>query len=113
MSVSQSLSLIGVVLIVLGLGCFPVGYRINPVRDLSMFENLVDLGLFWKVGVMLVGIGIAFLLVGGMCLCLRKVRPSDVILTGNLTRNSKRPMYFAAPRNVSRTIRCRSRTSER
>jgi hypothetical protein len=31
-----------------------------------MFENLVDLGLFWKVGVMLVGIGIAFLLVGGI-----------------------------------------------
>jgi multisubunit Na+/H+ antiporter MnhB subunit len=66
MSVSQSLSLVGVVLIVLGLGCFPVGYGINPVRDLSMFENLVDLGLFWKVGVMLVGIGVAFLLVGGI-----------------------------------------------
>ena len=61
-------SLIGVVLIVLGLGCFPVGYGINPVRDLSRFENLVDLGLFWKVGVMLVGIGIAFafLFVGGI-----------------------------------------------
>jgi hypothetical protein len=60
----------GVVLIVAGLGCFPLGRGVNPVRDLSVFENLADLDLFWKMGFALVGVGIAFLVAGGIAFVL-------------------------------------------
>ena len=40
-----------------GLGCFPVGYGVNPKRDMSLFENLADTGIFMKLGLILIVAG--------------------------------------------------------
>jgi hypothetical protein len=50
MTLSDWLRLIGVALIGAGLLCFPVGFGVNPERDLSAFFNLADLGWFVKAG---------------------------------------------------------------
>lgn len=61
-TVREALRAIGIVAILIGGLCFPVGYGINPERDLSAFHNLADLGMFQRVGVILVGVGVAVLL---------------------------------------------------
>ena len=40
------LRIAGVASIAGGALCFPVGYGVNPKRDLSVFSNLADMGLF-------------------------------------------------------------------
>src|SRR5205807_1019744 len=49
----------GVVSIAGGALCLPVGYGINPKRDLSVFSNLADMGIFVTVGLVLLAVGIA------------------------------------------------------
>jgi hypothetical protein len=38
--------------------CFPVGFGVNPKRDLSLFNNLADLGAFFQMGFALVALGL-------------------------------------------------------
>jgi len=51
--------LAGWLLVCLGVMFMPLGYGINPKRDLSLFHNLADLPAFlmWAVG--FVGVGVA------------------------------------------------------
>lgn len=48
----------GMLLFVAGLVCLPVGYGVNPKRDLNFFNNLADLGAFVRVSVVLVAVGL-------------------------------------------------------
>jgi hypothetical protein len=36
----------GIVMIGMGLLCFPIGFGMSPKRDISAFSNLADLSLF-------------------------------------------------------------------
>ena len=47
----------GVLCFACGLMLIPLGYGISPKRDLSAFNNIVDLGVFFKTGLLLVAIG--------------------------------------------------------
>ena len=51
------LRIAGVASAAVGLGCFPVGYGVNPMRDMSLFENLADTGIFVKLGLILIVAG--------------------------------------------------------
>jgi hypothetical protein len=48
----------GVVTFAVGLVCLPVGFGVNPKRDLSLFYNLADLGVFLTIGLILVAAGL-------------------------------------------------------
>ena len=48
---------LGVAIPATGLVCLPVGYGINPKRDLSVFNNLADMGIFVTMGLILVAVG--------------------------------------------------------
>jgi len=41
--------------------CLPVGYGINPKRDLSAFSNVADMGMFIAMGLTLLAIGAVLL----------------------------------------------------
>lgn len=69
----------GYVLIVLGLGCFPFGSGASPKRDLDAFNNLADVGLFWKAGVGLVGMGVLCLIASNISWGRSRSRRHDVI----------------------------------
>lgn len=66
MTVRETLRVLGIVAILIGGLCFPVGYRISPERDLSAFHNLADLAMFQPAGVLLVGVGAAVLLASSL-----------------------------------------------
>jgi len=51
------LRIAGVASAAVGLGCFPVGYGVNPQRDMGLFENLADTGIFVKLGLILIAAG--------------------------------------------------------
>jgi hypothetical protein len=59
--VSTALRIAGIGTMALGLLCFPAGAGLNPKRDLSVFANLADLGLFWKTGLVLLALGAVIL----------------------------------------------------
>jgi hypothetical protein len=59
---SEWLRGIGWVLIAVGIACFPFGLGASPKRDLNTFNNLADLGLFWKTGIGLIVMGIVCLI---------------------------------------------------
>jgi hypothetical protein len=40
-----------------GVLCLPVGFGVNPLRDLSAFDNLADMGVFVKAAIVLIPIG--------------------------------------------------------
>ncbi len=61
MTLREMLRVFGIIAILIGGLCFPVGYGISPERDLSAFHNLADLGMFQRVGTILVGAGAAVL----------------------------------------------------
>ncbi len=58
-----------------GVLCLPVGYGVNPKRDLSAFSNLADMGIFVTSGLIMVAIG-AVLLLGSWLLPGKE--PEDV-----------------------------------
>jgi hypothetical protein len=60
--VAIALRIAGIVVMLIGLMCMP-GIGPNPKRDLSAFNNLADLGLFWKMGLVLLPLGAAMLVV--------------------------------------------------
>jgi hypothetical protein len=66
MTLSDRFRAIGYVLILVGVGCFPMAMGASAKRDLSTFNHLADLGLFWKVGAAMVGLGIACLLASSL-----------------------------------------------
>jgi hypothetical protein len=57
----------GVVSVAGGALCLPVGYGINPKRDLSVFSNLADTGIFVTLGLVLLAVG-ALLFLGAWLL---------------------------------------------
>jgi multisubunit Na+/H+ antiporter MnhB subunit len=56
----------GMAIAAVGVLCLPVGFGVNPKRDLSAFFNLADMGLFIKAALVLIPIGVIVLLVGYM-----------------------------------------------
>jgi multisubunit Na+/H+ antiporter MnhB subunit len=54
----------GVAIASVGVLCLPVGFGVNPKRDLSVFFNLADMGLFIKAALVLIPIGVIVLLAG-------------------------------------------------
>jgi hypothetical protein len=48
----------GIVIFLLGVACMPLGVGISPKRDLSVFNNLADAGLFIKAGLVIAAIGV-------------------------------------------------------
>jgi hypothetical protein len=60
------LRILGVAPAVLGLTCLPVAYGINPKRDLSVFSNLADTGMFVTAGFVLIAIGATLVLASWM-----------------------------------------------
>ena len=55
------LRIVGVATAAAGLVCLPVGYGINPKRDLSVFNNLADTGMFITLGLILMAVGAVML----------------------------------------------------
>lgn len=53
--------LAGVLIVAVGVMCFPVGWGVSPKRDLSFFNNLADLGGFVEWGMAISGAGIIIL----------------------------------------------------
>lgn len=56
------LRIAGFVSFALGITCLPLGYGINPKRDLSAFNNLADTGVLVTLGLILMAIGAVLLL---------------------------------------------------
>ena len=57
---------LGYVLILVGVGCLPFGLGASPKRDLNAFNNLADLGVFWKAGIGLIGVGVLCVITSGI-----------------------------------------------
>jgi hypothetical protein len=60
----------GIVVGAVGMSCLPIGYR-DDERALSVFHNIVDMGFFTKIGLIMLGLGLvafvsSFLLRGEM-----------------------------------------------
>ncbi len=53
--------LAGVLTVAVGVLCLPLGWGVNPKRDLSFFHNLADLGGFVEWGMGIIGTGIIIL----------------------------------------------------
>lgn len=58
--------IVGVVLLLLGVGCLPLGPGISPKRDLSAFERLVDTGYFFEIGLKLMAAGVLVIVLTGL-----------------------------------------------
>ena len=58
-----------------GVLCLPVGYGVNPRRDLSVFNNLADMGMFVTAGLTLLGVGAVLLAVSWL---LHRGEPEDL-----------------------------------
>ena len=48
----------GIVIFALGGLCLPLGVGISPKRDLNVFHNLADAGLFNKAGFVIAAVGL-------------------------------------------------------
>lgn len=48
------LQIAGAAVAALGVLCLPVGFGVNPKRDLSAFFNLADMGIFLKAALVLI-----------------------------------------------------------
>jgi hypothetical protein len=53
----------GMVLLILGVICMPIGYGVSPKRDQSAFYNLADMSAFLLWGSVLAGFGLILLVV--------------------------------------------------
>jgi len=51
------LQVAGIIIGAIGLLCFPLGFGTNPKRDLNGFDNLADIGMFVRPGLILLGAG--------------------------------------------------------
>jgi hypothetical protein len=66
MNAKEWLRSAGTVLVLIGLGCFPLGFGVSSKRDTSIFNNFADLGAFLKCGLALLTIDVAVVLVSFM-----------------------------------------------
>jgi hypothetical protein len=55
----------------IGVVCLPIGFGVSPKRDLSLFNNLADMGSFVNVGILLITLGV-------ISLGLSSLVPSDL-----------------------------------
>ena len=58
MNLKTVLRIGGTIVAAMGVGCLPIGYGISPKRDLSLFNNLADLGAFIQAGLILIAVGL-------------------------------------------------------
>jgi len=63
MNVREYVKTAAIVLISIGILCLPIGFGANPKRDNSAFYSFADLGVFLKIGLGLLAIGLFILLV--------------------------------------------------
>jgi hypothetical protein len=59
--IKEILRVCGILILVLGVMCVPVGWGVNPQRDLSAFLNLADMGAFLTYAVIGIAIGLILL----------------------------------------------------
>jgi hypothetical protein len=52
---------VGIILLILGVMCMPIGYGVSPKRDQSVFHNLADMNAFVVWGAALGGCGVCLL----------------------------------------------------
>jgi hypothetical protein len=64
--IKMGLQIAGVAIAAVGVLCLPVGFSVNPKRDLSAFFNLADMGIFLKVALALIPLGSIVFAVGYM-----------------------------------------------
>jgi hypothetical protein len=50
----------------IGLLCFPVGLNVFQKRDLSVFHNIADLGVFVPMGAAFVAIGVVAIVLSSL-----------------------------------------------
>jgi hypothetical protein len=85
MSLNQWFKVVGLLLLIIGGMFLPVGFGVSPKRDLSVFFNSADLGVFWKTGLVLLCMGLFLLIVS-------RLLPSKLKKKENhLTNRSKGP----------------------
>ncbi len=63
MNIREYIKTAAIVLLAIGILCLPIGFGANPKRDTSAFYNFADLGIFLKIGLTLLAIGLFILLV--------------------------------------------------
>jgi hypothetical protein len=56
------LRIVGVASAAVGVLCLPIGYGVNPIRDLSAFSTLADMGIFLTVGLIMLALGVVLFL---------------------------------------------------
>jgi hypothetical protein len=56
----------GMILLILGVMCMPVGFGVSPKRDQSVFHNLGDMRAFLLWGAVLAGSGVILLVVAAI-----------------------------------------------
>jgi len=54
------------VLLAIGILCFPIGFGASPKRDTSAFSSFADLGVFLKFGLIMLVIGLFLLLIASL-----------------------------------------------
>jgi multisubunit Na+/H+ antiporter MnhB subunit len=74
--VKIALQIAGAAVAAVGVLCLPMGFGVNPKRDLSAFFNLADTGIFVKAALVLIAIGFIVLAVGYM---LPGGKPEDML----------------------------------
>jgi len=77
--IKMGLQIAGVAIAAVGALCLPVGFSVNPKRDLSAFFNLADMGIFLKVALVLIPFGSIVFAVGYM---LPGGEPEDMLRFG-------------------------------
>jgi hypothetical protein len=68
--VKSTLRVGGTIMAAIGILCLPVGFGTSPKRDTSAFSNLADLGAFFRVGLMMIAVGL-------VALAISRVIPGD------------------------------------
>jgi hypothetical protein len=68
--IKLGLQIAGIAVTAVGVLYLPVGFGVNPKRDLSAFLNLTDMGLFLKAALVLIPLGaivfaVSYVLPGG------------------------------------------------
>ena len=63
MRINDWILIIAIFLICIGVMCFPVGFGVSPKRSLSLFDNLTNLGAFFKIGLILFLTGTVLLII--------------------------------------------------
>ena len=74
--IKLGLQIAGLAVAAVGVLCLPVGFGINPKRDLSAFFNLTDMGMFLRVALVLIPVGSIVFALGYL---LPRGEPEDML----------------------------------